>query len=63
MCNTKCECDVPRLRFEKRIASRGRWYAVYFCNKCKRRKVQFDREVDQGNLRDCEAADASQGIV
>ncbi len=61
----KSECD--HLRKEPfhipRICLGGNWYKRWYCPTCGSHLQVYDRPVDQNNQWDCEAADASQGIV
>jgi len=47
----------------KEFAYAGKWYRRTQCQKCYKLKDIYIRDVDQHDVRDCEAADRSQGIV
>lgn len=60
------KCGLP-LTPTDRFAFAGWWYQRYRCTRndyrCMETQDVCERQVDQNDLRDCEAADASQGIV
>jgi hypothetical protein len=56
-CDHRSKHELPR------IAVRGKWYRRWSCGHCHKQWSEYDRDVDQRSLTDCEAADASQGIV
>lgn len=62
--NSQCQCKRPDLRdVGVSISVGGKWYIRKVCRTCHRPAIVFIRKVDQGNVRDLEAADRSQAMV
>lgn len=59
----KDQCDHLRKQFQHRVAAGGWWFNLYLCPTCGHWMREADCKVDQNDQRDCEAADATQGIV
>lgn len=59
----RSECDHVGKREIPRLAVAGWWYRQWRCPHCHKGWNEKDRPVDHSSLQDCEAADATQGIV